>query len=298
MYKISIILLLLFTLSFAQEEKYEYEGNMGYLVDGLDYIKYKDTRLAFDLWMQELANDQNVKTNIKYYDKVSSLIEDYKEFKIDYFSLNPYFFLKYSDVFYNLTTEFWMVKKSQERFQEYILLVREDSSIKHLKDLKNRSVLARSDDYMGKLILDAVLLKTLHTSSKKYLLEIAKSKSYSNTILQTYFKKYDACIVPSYALDIVVEMNPSVGKKLKILYKSEKIFMPIIAGFHKSAHVEVKQRFRNNVVNIQKSVRGQNILNLFKMKKLLQVSKEELKPLFRYYNEYITLKKKYAQEKN
>ncbi|QOY54214.1 PhnD/SsuA/transferrin family substrate-binding protein [Candidatus Sulfurimonas marisnigri] len=274
-------------------EKTVYKGSMGYLVDGLNDIKYKDARLAFTLWIKDFLILDGVQADITYYENVDEMLEDYINNKFNYMAVNPYFLLKHKDIFYDNTKNFWMVQRSSELFEEYIILVRDDGKINTIKDLKAKIIMSRSDDYMGRMVVDFEILKEAHTTAKNYFSDMEKTEKFSTSILKTYFSKVDACIVPSYVFAVVSEMNPDISKKLKVLHKSEKIFLSLVGGFHNNTTEEMLDIFSLNMARNNSSARGQNIMSLFKMKKILPLAQRDLKPLFEYYDAYMVLKQKY-----
>ena len=185
------------------------------------------------------------------------------------------------------------ITKNKHKFQEYYILVREDAKINSMKDLKDKTFVSRMDDYLGRLVLNYETLKTVHTLTDRYLKPVEMTNKFSTAIRKTYFGKVDACIVPSYALDIVGEMNPDILKKLVVFHESEKIF-PMIGAFHKNTDEVLIKRFSENAERLDKTVRGQSILNLFKMEQVVPLDTKELEPVFRYYNEYVAMKNKYG----
>ena len=274
MHKLRTIILLsilfFYTTPYSCAKEYKYKGTMGYLVDGLNNVKYKDTRLALSMWIQDLASvGEGIETEINYYETVESILVEYQNFQVGSITLNPYFLLKYKDVLYANSKDFWTVKKNKYKFQKYYILVRADAEINSMKDLKEKTFVSRVDDYLGRLVFNYEALKNVHTLADRYLKPVEMTNKFSTAILKTYFGKVDACIVPSYALDIVGEMNPDILRKLVIFHESEKIFPIVLGAFHNNTHEVLIKRFSENAERLDKTVRGQSILNLFKMEQVV-----------------------------
>jgi ABC-type phosphate/phosphonate transport system substrate-binding protein len=291
-------LLFLSSLELCHADEVQYKGDVGSLIDGLSDMQTKDAQLALSIWGQELAVNAGMSTQIKYYQTVEEIIKAYENSEFAFVSLNSYFFLKYKNIFYDNTQQFWTSQKTDELFEEYVILVKEDSKIKSMKDLKHKVLVSAADDKMGRLILDYEILKEMHLSSAEYISSMKETKKHSTAILNTYFGKADACITPSYVLDLVNEMNPDVGRKLKVIYKSERIFLPHLINSHKNASEEVMRRFSVSASALDKSVRGRNVLDLFKIKKMSLVSRQDLEPMFAYYDAYIALKQKHETKRD
>lgn len=290
--KIIAILSIFLTALQAQEMR---NATMGYLTDGMNDIKYKDTRIAFSMWLEDLATKEFMDINMVYYDSSMNIVNDFINYELDYLTLNPIFYLKNQKIIDPWAEEFWVVNKGKNQLESYLILVREDSDIKTLKDLKNKSVGTREDNYLGKMYLESELLQVRRKYSRNYFKGYINTGKFSTAILNTFFGKVDACIVPSYTLDLVSEMNPSIKKSLRVIKRSEEIFFPILAIFHINTQRKIIDDFALSVKGLKESPRGRNILNLFKMEGLRRISKEKIAPMKEYYNNYLGLRKKYVK---
>lgn len=268
----------------------------GYLTEGINDIKYKDMRIALDLWMKDLFEQNSVDVDLIFYESSKEIVDDYINTKIFFLATNPIFYLENFKALEDVTEEFWAIHRSNKQHERYVILVRNDSQIKTLKDLKNKTIATRSDNYLGKMFLDTELLREIHIESHGYIQSYIETQEFSTAILNTYFSKADACLVPEHTLDIVTEMNPSVKKDLRILKQSDEIFFALMGLFHKEAEPSLIKSFTDNVNTLKESSRGKDIFNLFKMQGLSKIPKENLHPLKEYYKEYLKLKQLYVKK--
>jgi len=287
-------LLILYTPSISTAQTFRGTETMGYVLDGMNDIRFKDTQLAFSLWTKEIALNENMNIKVKYFETVKEIIKSYIDLEIKYIAMNPIFYLKNIDTLDPLTKQYWASQKTNYKYEKMIILVKKNSKIKNLSDLKNKKIITRNESYIGELFLDKEILQELHIGSSKHIKELIYTKRYSTAILKTFFGKSDACIVPEYAIKLVGEMNPAVASALVPIAQSQNIFLSNIALFHVNTDDWMINLFNKNVKNLDKTVRGQNVLDLFKMKKIRKIKKEELEPLKKYYKEYLDLKKKYG----
>ena len=58
--------------------------------------------------------------------------------------------------------------------------------------------------------------------------EIQDAKTESQAILDVFFSKSDACLVARHVFEDAIELNPAIGKKLKIIHHSKRIYAPAI----------------------------------------------------------------------
>ena len=125
MHKLRTIILLsilfFYTTQDSLGKEYKYKGTMGYLVEGLNNVKYKDTRLALSMWIQDLASvGEGIETAINYYETVESILVEYQNFQVGSITLNPYFLLKYKDILYANSKDFWTLQKISINFKNII----------------------------------------------------------------------------------------------------------------------------------------------------------------------------------
>lgn len=291
LFKTICIITLLFSSLYGKEIK----GVAGYLTDGMDNIKYKDTHIALKMWMDDFTHESNAVVDLIFYNSSEEIIKDFVDTKLTYMLMNPIFYLENQIVIDALAEEFWIFQKTNKQFERYFIITRKDSQIQTLHDLKNKTIATKSDNYLGKMFLDTELLRVTHKESQGFIKAYVDTKEFSTAILNTYFGKVDACIVPEYALELVAEMNPSIKLDLKVLTQSEEIFISLISIFRKGTDPDLMKSYRSNIHDLRKSARGKNILNLFKMQGHSNISKEKLLATKKYYKEYLRLRKKYVK---
>jgi ABC-type phosphate/phosphonate transport system substrate-binding protein len=75
----------------------------------------------------------------------------------------------------------------------------------------------------AKLWLDTVLLEAGLGPSHQFFTEIRRSQKPSRSILPVFFGQVDACVVPESALNVMNELNPQIGRQVRILKRSENL---------------------------------------------------------------------------
>jgi ABC-type phosphate/phosphonate transport system substrate-binding protein len=287
-------LLIFFIPSISTAQTFRGTETMGYLVDGMNDIRFKDTQLAFSLWTKEIALNEDMNIIVKFFENDKDIIKSFINLDIRYIAMNPIFYLQNASTLDPLAKQYWISQKTDKMYTKMLVLTRKDSGIKNLSDLKDKKITTGKGNYLGELFLDKEILQELHISSSKHYKELVYTKRYSTAILKTFFGKSDACIVPEYTLQLVGEMNPAVASTLVPIAQSENIFISNIALFHSTTEDWMMETFNKNAADLSQSVRGQSILDLFKMKKIRMIKKKELEPLKKYYKEYLDLKKKHG----
>jgi len=284
------VLLLLSPLSAKENTKM---NAIAYLADGLDEIKHKEIRIAFRLWTSEVVKMQNVEVDTLYYSDHEKIVQDYQKQVFGAMTLSPMYYLKHQEVLDAITEDYYIVQRRKTHYEKMLLLVRKDSQIKNLKDLKGKVVGTKSDSYQARFFLDKEMLEELHITSKRYIRSMTKTEEFSTAVLNVFFKKIDACVVPEYIFNLICEMNPAVGRSISSIVESQNIFMPAMTVLHKDTPVNLREVYRKSISSLDKTVKGKNILTLFKMHRIRFIEVSELDKIKKYYAEYLALKKRY-----
>lgn len=269
---------------------------MGYLTTNLSYFKYKDAQIAFQFWLDELAEKKGVTLEIKYYDNAQKALKDYETHKLDAYSLNTIYYLQNMKQLDPLTMEFWAMLESGNIPDRLLILVSSESNIKNIADLKNRVIEFKDDDLMAKLFLEKELLQTQHKAAKKYMGNYHLTRKDSTALLDTFFKKCDVCIVPESTLNMAVELNPALKKRLRILKASPRIFIPSIMLIHTKTPKELRMKLRQSVADLDKTPKGRNIKEFLRLENFSTVTPKYMNLLREYYQEYLKLQARYNHE--
>jgi ABC-type phosphate/phosphonate transport system substrate-binding protein len=287
-----IMLLLPFCLWAAPEQtsgEPRYVGSMGYLVDGMEYIREKDMRLALELWLGELMAFEQIEATITYYEEPAESVAAFIAFKHDMLTVNPYFYLRNRERLDAVTQSYWVFQMGTETFEKMVLLARRDGDISSPAELRG-TLAVRDDNYMGRLFLDAETLKAVHRPYKRLIERTLMTKNHSTAVLKLFFKQADAAVVPHYVFELMTEMNPALRRDLYVLAESPRVFAPIMGMFHRKTPETMHQAYSDFVKELSSTPKGRNILELFKMKAMHRLLSEALEPLRTYYREYLDLK--------
>jgi len=293
MYFFKSLFILLITISLYSEAIID--GKMGILTSGITNASNKEYGILFGILLEKLSANEDVKSKLKYYEDEKLILNEFIEHKLDYVAVNPIYYLKNQDLLDPYVKYYWSLRKYESKFQKMILVVRKDSKINSVKDLKEKKVILEKNNFMGKLVLDKVLLKTINIRYKDYIKKLYLTNTDLSAVLQVFFKKSDVAIIPQSAYDLICEMNPAINKSIKIIYDTKHIFMPILSIVNNQSSKILFPKMKKIFDNVHKSIEGKNFFELIRMKNVDVLSQKELEPLKKYYAEYIILKNKYKR---
>lgn len=291
--KLLLILLLSFNLYANANKQYEFESKFGFLSDGTLLSSFKDARVALKSWLEEVADEYNGKLEVEFYPDSRILYEDLKSKKLDMIVLDmPFFFKNKKDIEEN-SGDFWSLTMNNTKYAQYFLIANKSLNAKSFKDIKNRTLSMRNGERVASVWLDKNSLIANKSSYAKVLKKVKIVSKQSTALLNVFFKKTDFAIISKKTWDTMIELNPSITKKVKIISKSKKIHLPFIGLFKKKSNQKSIDAFFSISKNLSDLKGSEQIITLLKFNAIFRVDDESIKILDNYYNEYFKLKKKY-----
>jgi phosphonate transport system substrate-binding protein len=92
----------------------------------------------------------------------------------------------------------------------------------------------------------------------------------TQTVLPVFFRRMDAAVVIKSSFATAVELNPQLGRELRVLATSPPV-IPIILCFRKNASPEGKRELIANINRTQSLPAGQQIEALYQFKRLVML---------------------------
>jgi len=155
--------------------------------------------------------------------------------------------------------------------EEYLVLVRADSSLKQIGDLRGRSlaIFENPRTCLAPFWLDTLLLKNGLNRAEKFCGKVVRMNKLNNVVLPVYFKQTDACLVTRDGFQTMTELNPQIGKQLKIIAQSPP-FVPSVFCFRGNYTSKNRDKLRASIGNVHKSVAGKQTITLFQSESLVE----------------------------
>ena len=153
----------------------------------------------------------------------------------------------------------------------YLLLVRKNSAVKSLSDLRGRSLnlVTGQSSKLGKRWLDTIVLAQEASSPEVFFSRLEYMSNPMSTVLPVFFGKRDAALVDETQFALMAELNP----QLNILHAIESSAPLLNAIICLSRKGWSSQRFKKDLVralvDLHSNPAGQQILTLFKAGRLV-----------------------------
>jgi len=208
----------------------------------------------------------------------------------------------------NMTlSEYWLIRhragldlfctyiRNHSSGESYVLLVREGGPVKALADLKGKRLTLFSHPSMDLATswLDVELAKAELPATTKLLHDISTSNKPAKAVLPVFFGQVDACLTTRRSYDTMVELNPQVGRQLRILAASPA-YIPILYGFRSDLTPEIKKKAIESLTSMHQTVSGLQTLSLFQIDQIAECPASDFAPSLALLDEHARLYPKTA----
>ncbi|MFN7997607.1 MAG: PhnD/SsuA/transferrin family substrate-binding protein [Bryobacteraceae bacterium] len=242
-------------------------------------VNENDARAAIRTWADTLSRETGL--HLTYLREVlvppQELFEYVRQGQVDAFSATIAEYLQvagYTDPGIVLVDQAYV-----NGGEEYLLLVHEDSGIRSVGELRghslaqyNGSVMSLAPEWLATLLAESNL-----GAPASFFNQITLNGKISRTVLLVFFRQYDACLVTRRTFDTMKEMNPQLGKKLRVLATSPKL-VPIVVALRKNSSALAKEKFSSAMTRLGDGPAGRQLLSLFGSRRVMVASASILGP--------------------
>ncbi len=244
---------------------------VGFSQTTLSSVDVNDAVVALKVWFDQIlsADGLNWKFETIVYQDPLELEAAVRDGKVDVLTVSTMEYLRLASggaLVRPLTSEAGGLMQDMQ-----YLLVHVDSPIKSIEELKGKKLIidARHAGETPMMWLEVELAKRNLPQADKFFGSVKRVKEKpSLAILPVFFQQADACIVRQQGLDTVAELNPQVGKNVRILMKSEP-YLRGVTGFLKNFPDDKREKVVSSSQKLDKSSKGRQVLTLFKVDNIL-----------------------------
>ncbi len=255
-------------------------GTIVFVQDGIGELQQIEKQIAIQFWDNYFNKKEKNYSFASTVTTIDKFIKHFNDKKIDYVLIDGSNFIQYYQYLKpKLKDEAWLVQRTENNFEEFVLLVRKKAKIEHFRQLKNTVFSLHSGYGLLRLYLEQLVTKTSSSSMTEFFKKILDAKTESQAILDVFFSKSDACIVAKHVFDDAIELNPVIGEKIKILLHSKRIYAPAIYLALDGVSKKGRQNFSRSVEMLNNTVRGRQVLDLFGIHIIKRIDSRKLEPM-------------------
>jgi ABC-type phosphate/phosphonate transport system substrate-binding protein len=157
---------------------------------------------------------------------------------------------------------------------ELLLLVRKDSGIRSLKELKGRRIAIPTRNprclTLYQVWLESMLAGEGYQELGKFFSSIKETNTAAKVVMPVFFSQAEACVVSRQVLDLTAELNPQINRELAVIASRGKLAQGIIA-VDRSLPEETRERIRQAFLTLHQTPDGEQLLMLFKVRRLIAI---------------------------
>ncbi len=172
---------------------------------------------------------------------------------------------------------------------ELLLLVRKDSGIRSLRDLRGHSLATPPHNPRCRSIYQVWMEYMLESQGlgdmKNFFSSTKEAKTVAKALMQVFFRQADACLVSRQVLDLTAELNPQIKNELMVVASKGKMGEGIIAVDRRLPE-ETREKIRQAFLTLHQTPDGEQLLMLFKVRKLVPIPAGYLKETEALYGKH------------
>lgn len=160
---------------------------------------------------------------------------------------------------------------------EYLLLVRNDSGITRLADLGHAELMCLDSPLTSLALpwLDVRLAAEGRPPAADYFARVARATKLSAVILPVFFGRAKACLVTREGFKTMVELNPQLGRDLRILVESPG-YVPMLSFLRRAYMPPFRQDLVDAILRMHRTAAGRQILTMVQGNAMELLPPEEL----------------------
>ena len=223
-----------------------------------------DARAAYLVWLHELDlqfGSGNTQVVPEVFLPTDVMIRSIRQGSLDCFGIIAQEFAKVVDL---IDPDTLVIQDYMTDGVEYILLVHNDSPYRKLADMRDARVATHRHrdmvllpDWLGTLLAENNLPQAEHFFSK-----LMPRDSLSQVVLPVFFRSVDGALVARRQWGTAVELNPQLGRSLRILAISPKV-IPIVFCFSRNTDSMQRYKLIDSIRLIASVPAGQQIVALY-----------------------------------
>jgi len=232
-------------------------------------VNENDARAAVKAWGQTVARERGIPTDPepRIFKNEAELLDALRSKQVDAvgITMTEYCALcqqvRFAPIF--------VTYNGGKTTEEYVLLVHQESQIKDLTDLRGHSLSFHQNPRvcLAPLWLDTLLAEQGFKRAAELAGKVTRATKLSKVVLPVFFRQGDACVVTRTGFNTMSELNPQVGKQLKIIAMSPAV-VPAVFAFRSDYAPAFKERLFAGVRDLHQTPAGQQVLTIFHSEKI------------------------------
>jgi ABC-type phosphate/phosphonate transport system substrate-binding protein len=249
----------------AADERFQLR--MGYMGSVYQEMTNSDIKAAVSVLIKKIAWKNFGKSEARYFDSITDLAKSIKAGTVQVACLPPE---QYMDLKERCPIEPLLVTTTSSSDEtELLLLVRKDSGIRSLQDLRRRTLVmppqrTNKVKSLFRLWIETLLLRQGDSNVGSYFSSIKETMTTVQVIMPVFFRQADACVVTRHVFELTAELNPQINSELTAIAAIQKLSQGIISVDSRLPR-ETKEDIKHAFLALNQSAEGRQLLMLYQI---------------------------------
>lgn len=250
------------------------------VLNTLQGVNYDDARVALEMNFDRQSNvtyPDTVETRLEILPDVSAAMNLIRQKKLHGLSVTAVDYLRLKESA-PIKPLFVASSLFDTPLEPFLLLTKKGVTLEQLKKKGNARLIVEGDNRwdISKLWLETVLHDEGYSGISQLFSETEHAYKPIKLILPVFFGQADACLVPQSAFTTMVELNPQLGRQLKIVHQSPGFIKSMICIID---HVDqyFVTKMKENISKMHTTVDGKQLLTIFRIRRNYEFRPEYLK---------------------
>lgn len=176
-------------------------------------------------------------------------------------------------------TPMFIGSAANEVGRTYVLITRRDSGLDTLADLRGKelTIFELANATLGRYWIETRVMENGFGAPRDFFARTEFVLKPSAAVLPVFFGKKLACVVDRSGFDLMVEMNPQVGRELQVVAESDVLVDSVIClrndGWPEGTY---REDLKQTLGEFHREPAGAQILTMFKTDRLIPFREEHL----------------------
>jgi ABC-type phosphate/phosphonate transport system substrate-binding protein len=284
-------LCLLFPADAAEVDLKHTSLNIGYTSKAFVSLPKDDVRVAVQVMTDKIARKTVGAARSKVYNFTEEIEKDIKQSKLDIVALAVEEYLMLRPL--GLLEPSMLTVNGKSHEVGLLLLVRKESPAHGFRDLKGRTmVLPSVNTQAGSTLhswLELLVMRQGKAVKEDYFSVVTETRNASQAIMSVFFRKAEACVVTVQSYETAIELNPQIGRELRVIGQIQGLAGGMIA-IRKGLPEKLKHTINAVLKTLHEDTDGKQMFTMFQLNRLAPYRHEYLKHTEAMYAEHRKLK--------
>lgn len=265
---------------------------MGFYLPAVREANPADLKASLGIWAEELGRPFGVRVRARLYQDIEAMRRDVDARALDFVNAGG---MEIAELFGPDVFLQGFARRPPGGGTGLVLLVSNAANVRVFADLRGKRVARPSQDRLSDTYLESQCLRAWSVPCQGALTQIEEKREIS-ALHKVFFGQADAALVSVETLNLARELNPQIDNRMAVLqeWRTQALVFGMLLPHADPAY---RSLILHSIDAAVKSVRGRQMMELFKTEQLDPVDGEALKPFRALAREYQELRRAGAVRK-